>query len=226
MRSQSQYSGSLFWPGSAWHDSLLTRWLSCVSHYTNQQLSEFNACQTSLSFICVEVACSFLGRNNCYTMLFPVWYFAYIIDRLSVSCLSRTWVNHSLSSWQVQDFPLWLMSFSQMQTFWVLVFWCGLPCNFLDRYLSAKLHRVISQKTGLLIWVSDCHHSLGLYLEAESSQIVIVTTHSLQSMELTIHFYQKLTLRMCGVWLAGYAPAQCGTWISKSLMHKINGSSP
>ena len=80
-----------------------------------------------------------------------------------------------------------------------LVFWRGLPCNFLDRYLSAELRRVISQKTGLLIWVSVHHHLLGLYLEAESSQIMIVTTHSLQIMELTIHFYQMQTLRMCGV---------------------------
>jgi len=66
-----------------------------------------------------------------------------------------------------------------------LVFRCGLLCNFLDRYLSAKIHRVMSWKTGLLIWVSVHHHLLGLYLEAESSQIMIVTTHPLQSMELT-----------------------------------------
>jgi len=37
-----------------------------------------------------------MGHNNCYTVLFLVWYFAYIIDRLSVCCSSRTWVNRSL----------------------------------------------------------------------------------------------------------------------------------
>jgi hypothetical protein len=166
-----------------------------------------------------------MGHNNCCTMLFVVWYFAYIIDRLSVCCSSRTWVNHSLKFLAGAEFSLVRDEFLIDANILSLVFWCGLPCNFFYRYLSAKLHRVILRKTGLLIWVSVRHHLLGLYLEAGSNQIMIVTLHSLQSMELTIHFYQMLTLRMCGVWLASYVPAQCGTWISESFMHKINDSS-
>jgi len=146
-------------------------------------------------------------------VLFLVWYFAYIIDRLSVRCSSRTWVNRSLKFQAGARFSLVRVEVITDASILSLVFWCGLPCNFLDRYLSAKLRRIISQKTGLLIWVSIHHHLLGLYLEAESSQILIATMHSVQSMELTIHFYQILTLRMCGVWLACYVPAWCGTWI-------------
>jgi hypothetical protein len=99
-------------------------------------------------------------------MLFLVWYFAYIIDRLSVCCSSRTWVNRSLKFQAGAGFSILRVEVLTNANNLSLVF-CGLPCNFLDRYLSAKLHRIISQKTGLLIWVSLHHHLLGLYLEAQ-----------------------------------------------------------